>query len=171
MITPWRIEGCQWKWAWWHREWGKHLKKKANTLWAEIYKNRGMSVVLREWRRHLEKNANTLWAESYITPWRIEGCRWRWAWWHREQVQFIDAWHQIWKLCDIHVWTKTSTYEWVYLFAIYVLYLCTEEAWSSSNCLDHDQGTMDSRTWFVYCIVWWLVIHMYEWIPIKIMNF
>ena len=58
--------------------------------------------------------------------------------------------------------TKKSIYVWVYLFAIYVLYSCTEEAWSSSNCLDHDQGTMDSRTWFMYCIVWWLVIHLFE---------
>ena len=29
-------------------------------------------------------------------------------------------------------------YVWVYLFAIYVLYFSTEEALSSSNCLDHD---------------------------------
>ena len=55
---------------------------------------------------------------------------------------------------------KKSMYVWVYLFAIYVLYLCTEEALSSSNCLDHDDGTKDSKTWFVYCTVWWVVIHM-----------
>ena len=39
----------------------------------------------------------------------------------------------------------------VYLFAIYVLYLCTEEALSLSYCLDHDDGTKDSKTRFVYC--------------------
>ena len=42
-------------------------------------------------------------------------------------------------------WQK-SIYVWVYLFAIYVLYLCTGEALSSSNCLDHDEGTNDSKT-------------------------
>ena len=40
---------------------------------------------------------------------------------------------------------KKSIYVWVYLFAIYVLYLCTEEALSSSNRLDHDEGTMDPK--------------------------
>ena len=33
---------------------------------------------------------------------------------------------------------KKSIYLWMYLFAKYVLYLCTEEALSSSNCLHHD---------------------------------
>ena len=67
------------------------------------------------------------------------------------QVQFIDAWHQIWKLCAIFFWMKKSIYVWIYLFAIYVLYLCTEGALSLSNCLDHDEDTMDSKTWFMYC--------------------
>ena len=57
---------------------------------------------------------------------------------------------------------KKSIYVWVYLFAIDVLYLCTEDALSSSNRSDHDEGTMDSKTWLVYCTVWWIVIHIYE---------
>ena len=78
------------------------------------------------------------------------------------QVQFIDAWHQIWKLCEMYFWMKRSIYVWVYLFAIYALCSCTKGALSLLNCLDHDQGTLDSKTWCVHCTVWWKVIHMYE---------
>ena len=34
------------------------------------------------------------------------------------QVQFNDAWRQIWKLCEIYFWMKTSSYMGLYLFAI-----------------------------------------------------
>ena len=68
----------------------------------------------------------------------------------------------------------------VYLFALYELNLRTEEAFSSSNCLDYNWGIMDPKSWlFVYCAgVWWIMIYMYEsmyklWILIynRIMDF
>ena len=56
-----------------------------------------------------------------------------------QQVQFIDAWHQIWKLCEIYFCIQNAFKNvLVGLFAIYVLNLCTEDASWSSNFLDHD---------------------------------
>ena len=69
------------------------------------------------------------------------------------QVQFIDAWHQIWKLCEIYFeWKNPFMCGFICLQFMYLYvytYLCTEEALSSSNCFHHDKGTMDSKTWFV----------------------
>ena len=66
------------------------------------------------------------------------------------------------KAQQIYFWMKNSIYVCIYLFAIYVLCKCTEDGLSSSNCLDLDKGTMDSKTWFVHCNVWQMIIHMYE---------
>ena len=68
-----------------------------------------------------------------------------------KQIQFIDARHQIWKLCDIDIWMKKPIYVLVYVFTMYVLYLSIEEVFAPSNCLDHDLGILDLKTWFVYC--------------------
>ena len=62
---------------------------------------------------------------------------------------------------------KKNIYVWVCLFAIYVLYLCIEEDLSSGNFLDHDEGTKDSKTWFVYCTEWSFICTN----PCKKMNF
>ena len=81
---------------------------------------------------------------------------------YRMHSQLIDSWQKNWKLCEIYFWMKKFIYVWIYLFAIHVLYLCTGEALSSSNYIDHGEGTMDSETLSVYCTVWRIVIHMYE---------
>ena len=80
--------------------------------------------------------------------------------WLSRQEQFIDAWHQIWRLSEIYCWMKSVR---VCVFALYALYFSTEEALSSWNCLDHRKGMMGSKTRFVYCtVVWWILLYMQE---------
>ena len=67
--------------------------------------------------------------------------------WQMRQVQFI------WKLREIHFWIKKMC--WFYLFATYLLFLSTEGALSSCDCLDdHEQGIMNHKVWFVYSAGW-----------------
>ena len=53
------------------------------------------------------------------------------------QVEFIDAWNQIWKLAKFRFEQKHPLLCGFYLFA-FMSYYQAEEALSSSNYLDHD---------------------------------